>query len=576
MVESLFRVLELAGRKYGTSLRLYLIAAPFLIFGIAFTELELPWSVDSFLSALLIGLAGHLALGLILFLSSLFIRTFLGRTQLRWFEFLGITALAALARGLAIGFVSASIGIGELNLVERVATSLALIIFSWTVGAYSLELFSQFTLRRQELLRSLIEGERANLASTLATDSLVSVNSSALAEDIERVRRQTFEALDSLRAKLSSGYSQVSGLKELFQNLDGSWREVSHRAWRRAEEQAPGISFSEFLRTLASNYRISILVVLAGPVYGLFRIFGALPNLERFQASLIWFFGAVSLAALTNLVRPKSESLSLVLFGAGFIAQPILAVGIGTVFLPSSALQLGFVASVAVLVASTSSIGRALEASAQNVLEDLERRLSESTLQRLRGQSEMFVLAQRIGKYLHSDLRSEFLRLSTVLRSDLESGRPENSLRVIEQMQALVSQVTLESSSGNEDQDFKEFLENWGKLVRIESNLEQQVLPAHVKLTAFEVVREALADAVRHGDASWIKINAQQLGPGLQLSIESDGKLTEVEKSGLGSKLLDRVAPNNWSRNFGEVGAVRLVVTLRGSQGEESAEYPLI
>jgi anti-sigma regulatory factor (Ser/Thr protein kinase) len=76
------------------------------------------------------------------------------------------------------------------------------------------------------------------------------------------------------------------------------------------------------------------------------------------------------------------------------------------------------------------------------------------------------------------------------------------------------------------------------------------------------VVVDAINNAVRHGDADWVRIGFTLEGDALVLNIRNNGTDRPSSRVGLGTLHLSQLAPDKWSRFPSEQGIVQLVVRL--------------
>jgi hypothetical protein len=288
-------------------------------------------------------------------------------------------------------------------------------VFSFTFVAYSAELWSAYRDKRLKLLTSIAVGEKTDSLREIAAREFRPLMLVNLEKDVEVAREQTKAALSSIRQKIRSQEMDPSQLKQVFDESDQNWRTLSHKAWIGSLPNVPRISFLELLRTLAISKPISLIVLSAGPVYGFTRVFDALEPSQAILGGLIWWLGVLGLAFMTNNLAAKAKQRGLFILLLGFIAIQALAYTIGLVFLvqPGSQVEILFVSLVSSTAAVALGLPPALERLGQVVLDQLERRLDNTALDSLKAQGEMFVLAQRIGAYLHSEVRGDFLQALT-------------------------------------------------------------------------------------------------------------------------------------------------------------------
>jgi anti-sigma regulatory factor (Ser/Thr protein kinase) len=538
---------------------------PLFGFGIIFTEVAGTWTWDSISKALLTGLAGHLALGAVLFVSSKTLLKPSRRETAGSKEVVTTLLVGSIARSMAIASSAVVLGVGDWNLINRVPTSIALVLFSYTLACSSSELWASYRQRREELLYSIAIGNRADQTHDLATAGLIEANVQALESDIESMQQKTLEALAELRDKLRQGDSDLADLSELITSTDRDWREISHRAWKVGKPNVPRITPIEFLRTLAVSKPISLLVLPAGPVYSYFRIFSDLGQAQAVIVFAIWMSISLTLAWSINHLSARVPRFQLLVFSLGFLLLTGWGIGVGHFALEPGSLQVqqAFIALVSTLSAVAIGVGPALEKSGHEVLSQLELMLGASTSRRLKSQGEMFVLARRIGTYLHSEVRGDFLRLAMELRSALQQGDTKRAETIVSQMEGRIADVEPTQDAVNPLKSLSDFLANWGRVIEVSSNVDKLELPAEIASTVEQIVMEAVNDSIRHGKATWVNVQVSKARSGIELIIESNSRFEpRVTTSGIGSLTLAQLGPNAWSRGVSESGTFILRARL--------------
>lgn len=568
MGKSLDRVFRLAGKHYATSLTVWLAAAPFMIIGLLFTEATHFWQVDKVMGIIVAGIVSHLVLGVVLWVAQ---RTILSprRTQpAGWREVLLTFVVGGLVRGLAIGVTLDALAISSTNFLVRIPTSIALVTFSFTLFAYSAQLWSEYRSQRKNLLMSIAVGESSSGRHDVVARELHPVVPTGILQDVDQIRSQTAQALQTIRVSVRSGDMDSESVDQLLSGSDRGWREVSHKAWQLGTPKLPSIGPIELARTMAASQPFSLIALTAGPVYGFFRIFDALPISVAVTAAAIWWLLATAIAITTNLVARAVGELGVLVLIFGYALSLLIGIALAAVLFDGIAAQsqVVFVALVSTSASLALGLPPALERSGEQVLEQLEERLDAAAVTNLRSQGDMFVLAQRIAGYLHSEVRGDFLRNSLALREALERGNPEDIETVLDRLDLLVSSITLDEHEYSGVDRLIQFLDNWATMINLTHNVND--LPEGTRLDPGleSIVMEAVNDAVRHGDASAVTVNLQVTDQQTRLDVVSNGSETELSDSvGLGTQTLDQLAPGAWSRRRAPDGTLRLEVVLEAS-----------
>jgi len=76
------------------------------------------------------------------------------------------------------------------------------------------------------------------------------------------------------------------------------------------------------------------------------------------------------------------------------------------------------------------------------------------------------------------------------------------------------------------------------------------------------VVVDAVNNAVRHGNADWIRINFTVEADAIVVSIRNNGNPRGRSRVGLGTTHLDLLAPHQWTRSTNDAGITQLVARL--------------
>ncbi len=568
MVSKLDRVFRLATKQYAVSLGIWLFTAPFMVVGLVFTELSEAWEPTTVIQVLIAGAISHLAIGLVFFIASRTVLSPARRGSAGWKQVVPVYVLAGVVRGVAIGLVVDAFGVGETDFVTRITTAIILIVFSFTVGAYSAQLWREYRAKRVQLLTSIAVGEKTDSLRGIASGEFRPLALGELEADVLKAREQTKTTLQSIRDRVRSENVDPAFIQQGFEVSDGNWRDLSHKAWVAALPNVPKITVVELAKTLASSRPISLLVLTAGPVYGFTRIFDSLPFLTAVLGGVLWLVGVIGIALATNNLAAKTREGGIYVLIAGYLTIQLYAGLVGQVLLYGSSLsEVLFVSLVSSSLAITFGLPPALERTGQLVLAQLEKRLDNTALENLKAQGEMFVLAQRIGSYLHSEVRGDFLRHSLALREALEQGETNKAEQILDQLDELVGAINLEQSEQSPLENLNTFLNNWSGLIAVKHNLDTLGVSEQFAGSVQAILMEAVNNAVRHGKASWVTIELSETPRSLELQIDSNSEpFSENPQQGLGSKSLDRLAPGSWSWQFIErVGAspfLRLKVSL--------------
>lgn len=548
-----------------TSLTVWGWSAPFLIFGLVFTGLA---SIESVLDAALVvvvGIFSHLALGLAIWGARVTVLLRKNRENAGPLKVLSVLVVAGVARGVVIVAGYEFLGVGnEAEWWVRILTSVLLITVSFVYSAYSVQLWRDYIERRRQLLATIATNETAVGRQEIATSAYRDLVFQGVEEDIQTAKKQTAQVIDTISERIETGNISAEELETLFGESDKAWREASHRAWEGSNPDIPRITPRELAITLLGSKPIAVTVFIFGAVFGLFRVLGpdlgvtaALPIMGVFLAGQIVV--GLTINALSRFGAPWNQMS----FGAGLLVL-FLWPGVVAVWWnlpPILVMSMIWLGVVSLFFSLFFGLPIALGKSGEAVLAQLEKRVDDSALAQLRTQGEMFVLAQKIGAYLHGPLRSQFLQLSMELRAALEKADPFDVANALSRLRQVINGLEHRVDTAP---DIKEFLGNWRALIRIDTNVDEMHIPERIKTDVTTVVTEAVNNAIRHGNATRVGVFFRYRPDGLLIEvIGAPVGSADPGEAGLGAHILNDIAPGMWFHDVTEDGRYRLRVTLK-------------
>jgi len=565
VVVRLERILRLAGKHYVTWFGLWLMTAPFMVGGLLFTELPGPWSVSAVTGVLAAGVAGHLAIGGVLLVDRFVIFPRVRNSpRFAWWVG-GSLVVAGALRGVAIGVVERATGVGEVALSLRLPTSIALVVFSFPLAAFSLQLWADYGKKRQELLLSLLVTDSTNAQQETVTSGVRGGGRDQVNSGIESARAHTLASLAAIRRAIASGEFRTAPAQGILDSTDSAWRDTSHAVWERGLPHIPRMTLTELLRTWSASKPFSVIVLAVGPLYGFARALETTPSVERWMVFGLWLVGAVVMGVAANAVAARMRAFGPAVLVITLLGIQLLPVAVGQLIVGDDTLllQLWFVGFVSSTISLVFGFPPALERQGQRVIDQLEKWVDQATLEAVRAQGAHFIASQRLAHYLHSELRGHFLRLSMSLRQAIDREDQQEALRILDDLHTVVTELSPHATPAPPQENLAEFLENWARMIDLTHNLDAVTLPPSVAIAAEAIVMEAVNDAVRHSQATTVDVSISQASDDYHVVITSDGQATpSVFSPGLGTRLLNTYAPGRWSREANTPGEHRLSVHL--------------
>jgi signal transduction histidine kinase len=556
---------RLIGGRYAFSWISLVGSFPFIAIGFIATEVSAE-TTQQWWAYGLIAVFSHLAIGSVFLVARTVQRVHRSETLAPLWIVLGVYLVASQVRLVTVLFGFDIFGLpNEVPIWARVMTSGLLFTLVFGLSSYGLEALRRYREKRAELISDIVGAtteldERQRAVSALRAEVFADVD-----REIEEVNRDASRALGELAEDIRSGLDVRPELKELLESSDSRWRGISHDTWRRAEIDVPKPRLVEVFDVIARSKPVSLGVMAVSGVSLFSLILGrTLPLPEALAVTGAWVVIAVFLGWGVNELGARVSRgekafgvvglVVLIGAGAGFFLVPGLpdpqVFGAWTIHITNvfAALLWGFAPSLA--------------GQSQLVIDALQRRLDQSTLERLRVESELVVIAQQIASRLHGSTRGEFLARVLEMQKALDRQDREAAVFALESLQR--SLETGESGKQDpSDGELEQFLSAWSGFAEITSNLGEVVIPAAVQPAVTTLVMEAVNNAVRHGDADSIAITVNASSDRVDLHIVNRGKPLEAGFGpGMGAAIFDRLATGGWDIRSEPEGLTTLVARI--------------
>lgn len=551
------------GGRFALSPAMVAISIPFFVGGYVATE-YVEGAVGEWYLYLVVGLLAHLLLWLVFGVASITVlRGHYERPKPLWVT-LGVYFVAGELRlaGLVTGIELFGLD-NPIPLWVRILNTAVLFPLAYGFSSYSLESFRLYLNSRRELIHSIVQAEIDLDQQKGAVDSLRESFLGGFDQRIDDANQQTLSALDGLEEEIERGIDARPELKKLLNEADRRWRGISHETLQAAKISVPRPTVREFLDVVARSRPLSYLAVPLGAVFVFTLALGRqLPLLHGLQWTLVWMVLTGVLVFITNTLASKFSRVAAPLFIGLYI--PVLFSGLWTAWIPGVPAEARFAAfAIHLTVVATSLLVGYGPAAASNhdiALQALRSHLDNASLSRLKVESELVVLAQKVASRLHAENRGAFMAKVLNLQRSLDSGDVAKAIEDLRGVrEALRSESPRDADPG--DDDLLRFLANWRGLIEIDSNLHVVNVPDSLHCSINTIVMDAVNDAVRHGGADWVEIHLDDSAENVVLSIRNNGTPPQAGPGrGVGGKTLDRLASAGWTREVDVLGFTRLRV----------------
>ena len=462
-------------------------------------------------------------------------------------------------RGIAIGQAAPIFDLADPTAptVRAINSGITVIIWMGIIGLM-LEAQSSYVREYQDLYQRFLMLKSGRLPDGRA------LNSGRLSEIAEQVAQMTSPVRTKL-AKLSEGSFTDAQVREAVADLQQVVKEqirpLSHRLWfdRTSHllkfklsnllldafktDETPILfftaltTFSIFVGTTVSmgiNKGALISLIFGMTIYMLFTLEKLLLKIEIIKSKFIHPIFLILIATvpllLTHVYFNFSEIAYWGLFSNVGVAGSVFLTAIFTTMLSQSLIDRAKIIDILTTQITSGYVEEHLQAIAR-MTEDSE-----------------------IASYLHSSLQSELTAVALKLDQAAKSGNRDEVKSIIQYAQIVIERdLTVNFHAGEHSplERINALLDAWRGIADIKIDLQKiELCETQVLTDISQVIEEAVSDAVRFGNANLISISGDASPDHYYFKVTDNGKSKPQGGSGLGTILLDEIAPNLWRREF--------------------------
>ena len=489
------------------------------------------------------------------------------RSSRPWLAVLTFALVGALRSVLMVG-VAAALGYADVGailwewpLMGAIGAVFALSVVAVVVDSVREHRAATKRLRAlQESLRQINEIESARLADMEA-------------EFIRDVEERVLVALEQVRSsEPTSGSEAGHSLREV---AEAVVRPLSHHLataepWAPPEPVTPREGWwcrlRELLRLIQPVHPLGpVLIFEASLLPFMLASFGAAPALVNLGLGSVLLIG---IGLLIRRVRPGQVPPWLNVVGLTLAYAASFAVA-GTV-VSGVFIALGYGAlpfwSGVIIYPMLALAWALLEAVLARRVE-LEENLADSLLQEAQAaerlRQRVASMQQRIAKVLHSVVQGELVTSAVSLSRIDDRGAVAGELDRLSA--TIVQRLRTEESPASSRERILDLLALWSAALDIDVEVDKPVWAAldtdsSLLERVIDVLAEGLTNAVRHGSGPRIHVRMHRGATGIEVSIESPGRLEKAAVPGLGTRSI-AAAAQSWSLDE-RSGAVHLSATI--------------
>jgi signal transduction histidine kinase len=468
-------------------------------------------------------------------------------------------------RGIAIGQAAPIFDLADpiAPPVRAINSGITVVIWMGIIGLM-LEAQSSYVREYQDLYQRFLMLKSGRLPDGRA------LNSGRLSEIAEQVAQMTSPVRTKL-AKLSEGSFTDAQVREAVADLQQVVKEqirpLSHRLWfdRTSHllkfrisnllldafktDETPILfftaltTFSIFVGTTVSmgiDIGAVISIIFGITIYMLFTLEKLLLKIEMIKSRFIHPIFLILVATvpllLTHVYFNLSEIAYWSLYSNVGVAGSVFLTAIFTTMLSQSLIDRAKIIDILTTQITSGYVEEHLQAIAR-MTEDSE-----------------------IASYLHSSLQSELTAVALKLDQAAKSGNRDEVKSIIQYAQIVIERdLTVNFHAGEHSplERINALLDAWRGIADIKIDLQKiELCETQVLTDISQVIEEAVSDAVRFGNANLISISGDASPDHYYFKVTDNGKSKPQGGSGLGTILLDEIAPNLWRREFALEGTI--------------------
>jgi two-component sensor histidine kinase len=574
MVSAGYRTLSArAGGKWALSWQAYVISLPLSILAIIGAAGKHATRAEQFTRIFEVSIATNLLVGL--FLYSLHKTWFKNRSKnpvsMGTLVVTGIIASCIFSVGIEFAKICAGIPPSQ-NITGQLIANSGLITWWGISTSLILDNRERFGRSRDLAIRSAIDLEQVTLRGSETEERLRTALNKQISSEVSEARSVVNAAVNA--ARTSTNDLKWIPLADLIRNIsDDVMRPLSKRLWDSAEILFPRPGFTMVLRTIVNSQPLRplsmALIVILLSTETLLNNFGWRIGLTVLLATIAFVFVLMPGA---NLAIRKFEAFHWVIFLAaicGFQLFDTFAwvwagntsgsrVTLGT-------LVLNLIATP-VLIVMTSGYGAYVGAT-ETSLKDFRASLSKRELSTLAKNRVVSALALQAAKKLHGRVQTRLLSCANAIDRAAETGDIDLLGRALVEVNEIFDEATLiveDDVSLTLREQLAEVAAPWAGLCEIVFEFEPFPLDMKSKLIGdiAQVVEEGITNAVRHGQASRIRVEIVQSADSIDVLVSDDGYGLVGTSQGVGTELIRIVSSGVFYYLSNELGGTDLKLSI--------------
>lgn len=475
-----------------------------------------------------------------------------------------LTVVAYASTGAVLS-LALGIGIDLLGLTTSMPLGERIVINSFIAVWWSIAfaLFLSYRDDARTARAALIEQAVQVELSTIQQDAFVAALQEQLRaqvdESLQEARRELEPRVDAMlpSSDAAAPAAEWDDVAEMLRTTSrDAVRPLSKRLWHQAEEQYPHTRWWSVLANIVRSEPLqpllmSLITILAS-VSSLVRTFGVAGGFTLLGINIAII---VVVCAVINPLMRAQPRWHASLFVTGVVALEVLtvaALALREAWLPGSvtiALVVAQVVASIILVFAASGV-MSWRDSAQRANRIFSEEIAAERIASIARSRQVAQLTREVGRALHGSVQSRLEACAMVIDNANAVGDERMlNLALHEALAILSAPIPERPVAPGVAEEIDRKVSMWGGLCDITVSVDvAQHPPARQVAAVGMVVEEAVANAIRRGEATHVSVRAQAADQGaIDLTIDDNGLGPGSGNPGVGSALIGQATAGAWS-----------------------------
>lgn len=551
--------------SYIFTLKTFLIFSLFGPLGVAITIPQDDITLSQRANWLLIGLASEVALGLFMLLVVFTILPRIQRNPKPLAKILLLIAIGGALRGVVINLMPPLFALkDDVNIFLRALNSSITVTIAMAAIGFIAEGQDRYIQEYQDLYRRflLLKRERQIYITTKPAERL-----SEVSNYIDKVTSTLRGRLASLDDTEISDEDAAAVAEDIKQIIEKRIRPLSHRLWLDRSNHVLRFRWNRLLVDAFLARQVPYIAI----------------SLFFFAVHFIGIGIPEGLIVALGAAIPTALSIFIILFLEDVLRDRHIVIGkwlhpvvLMLISIIPSAITMQMVetlggsrpnayifwmlASMNPLLTMLITLINQIFTDRAKILELLDKAVTDDLLE-----EHLHTLAKmnqdsEIATYLHGSLQAELTAIALQLQQAATAGDSIGVRKMVKMAQIVINRDITADFTSHESSPLdklNEFAKAWQGIADIKLSLSDTDLYSTAFLSdVSQLIEEAVSSAVRFGLATQVEVKGGREGNYFHLMISDNGQTKGVGGQGLGSRILDELAPELWKRKFMDHGTV--------------------